>query len=62
MKLSDVDYLRVRMISIQQLSIHITLEDFSSLEFKYQTESELSRDFETWAKGQDKTKIRGLDT
>ena len=50
MKLRDVDYLRVRMISINELSISIALEDGCAYEFKYPTEEELSRDFESWTR------------
>ena len=51
MKLADVDYLTVRMISISDLQIRLALQDGATLEFNYPTQAELSRDFEAWAKG-----------
>ena len=49
-KLADVDYCKVWKLTIQQLRILIIFDDHSAVEFRYETEAELSRDFEAWTR------------
>jgi|SRR5688572_16621012 len=49
-KLADVDYYKVWKLTIQPLRILITFDDYSTIEFRYETEAELSREFETWTR------------
>ena len=55
--LADVDYTQVRMISITGLNVNVLLQNYSSRNCSYESETELNRDLELWTKG-DRLKIR----
>jgi hypothetical protein len=56
-RLADVDYTQVRMISIVGLSVNVLLQNYSSRNCSYVSETELNRDLELWTKG-DRLKFR----
>jgi len=61
LKLQDMDYASALMFAISTLCVNVVLEDYSVLHFKYQTESELAHDLETWTHGsQEKRHIPGM--
>jgi hypothetical protein len=51
-KLEDVDYCKVWKQTIEQLRIRLTFDDRSTVEFRYDTQAELLRDFESWTRRQ----------
>ena len=55
--LADVDYTQVRMISITGLNVNVLLQNYSSRNCSYESETELNRDLELWTKG-DRLKMR----
>ena len=48
MKLTDLDYTAVRLLSIEGCSIKAVIEDDVVFEFKFRSDAELSRELAAW--------------
>src|SRR5687767_2436895 len=56
-RLRDVDYAKVRMISISGLNVNVLLQNYSTRNCAYENETEMNRDLQLWTKG-DRLKLR----